>query len=85
MTQALAMTGLSTQEEVIILGLKTLIKLKLNRNLNNVQTLNLTGLLSGRPSMQRWGKIFMAAFKMKHSSANHRVIKGKEFGVERPS
>ena len=28
MTQALAMTGLSTQEEVIMLGLQTLIKLK---------------------------------------------------------
>ena len=28
MTQALAMTGLSAQEEVIILGLQTLIKLK---------------------------------------------------------
>jgi Arc/MetJ family transcription regulator len=27
-TQALAMTGLSTQEEVIMLGLETLIKLK---------------------------------------------------------
>jgi Arc/MetJ family transcription regulator len=27
-TQALAMTGLSTQEEVIMLGLQTLIKLK---------------------------------------------------------
>ena len=28
MTQALAMTGLSTQEEMIILGLQTLIKLE---------------------------------------------------------
>ena len=28
MTQALAMTGLSTQEEAIILGLQTIIKLK---------------------------------------------------------
>ena len=47
MTQALAMTGLSAQEEVIILGLQTLNMI----NLNSVQTLNLTGLLSGRPPM----------------------------------
>ncbi len=40
-TQALAMTGLSTQEEVIMLGLQTLINLKQQSQFNQVPNLGL--------------------------------------------